>query len=70
MTDAEWRGQIQITADNLQFLLQIGNGSHVERNGNCTTTVYHPPTGDLLEAEKLVMRALKLALGHKPETPT
>jgi hypothetical protein len=60
MTDKEWQRQIQIAADNLRFLFQIGNGSHIERSGNNVTTVYHPMTGNLLEANKLVMEAERL----------
>ena len=68
MTDrADWRRQIKQTAENFRFLLNVGNGSHIEREGNCATEVYHMPTGNLAEAMKLIKQAERLALTHVVE---
>lgn len=61
----EWCRQVRTAAENFRTLMHVGNGSHVEKVGRETTTVYHPPSGQLLEAEALIKRALKLALSHK-----
>lgn len=67
MTRNEWCREVRQAAENLKSWLYVGNGSHVEREGNCTTTVYHTPSDGLLEAEALIKRATELALAHKPK---
>lgn len=65
MSNAEWRRQVKQTANNFRFLLNVGNGSHTERNGHEVITTYHLPTGNLSEAMELIKRAESLALSHK-----
>lgn len=60
----EWRRLLKIYEGNLLSLIEHANGYHMDRREGSICMINHPPTGDLLEAKRLIKEAVKLMAAH------